>query len=80
MTDVEEVSLRPLALRPLATAAGNPFAAFGKGAGFGIKANKVSSGAQPDDARHRRASREQQLTDVLLPAVADRLCCRCRCR
>jgi hypothetical protein len=44
MTDVEEVSLRPLALRPLATAAGNPFASFGKGAGFGIKANKVGAG------------------------------------
>ena len=36
MADTEEVSLRPLSLRP-GGAGANPFAAFGKGAGFTIR-------------------------------------------
>ena len=36
MAETEEVSLRPLSLRP-GGAGANPFAAFGKGAGFTIR-------------------------------------------
>lgn len=42
MAEAEEISLRPLSLRPGA-AGSNPFAAFGKGAGFGIRAKPVST-------------------------------------
>jgi len=38
--DVEEISLRPLSLRP-GGATSNPFASFGKGAGFGIRNKTV---------------------------------------
>jgi hypothetical protein len=40
MTVEDEVSLRPLALRPGGNVA-NPFASFGKGLGFGVKGKKV---------------------------------------
>lgn len=40
MSDAE-VSLRPMVLRPGAGPVANPFASFGKGAGFGIQAKKV---------------------------------------
>jgi hypothetical protein len=44
MGDDESISLRPVVLKPQApglAAGSNPFASFGKGAGFGIKAKKV---------------------------------------
>lgn len=40
MTVEDEVSLRPLALRPGGNVA-NPFSSFGKGLGFGIRGKKV---------------------------------------
>lgn len=43
MADTAEVSLRPLVLKPGGLVPSNPFASFGKGAGFSIKTNKTST-------------------------------------
>ncbi|GFR43879.1 hypothetical protein Agub_g5008 [Astrephomene gubernaculifera] len=48
MTVDDEVSLRPLALRPGGNVA-NPFASFGKGLGFGIKGKKATTSAAAED-------------------------------
>lgn len=45
MADAAEISLRPMVLTPGGTGAANPFASFGKGAGFTMKLNKTSTSA-----------------------------------
>lgn len=74
MADTEEVSLRPIALRP-GGASGNPFAMFGKGAGFTMKAKKVrlppaSRSLAPDSWIVQGANTLQCFSQASTPAGA----------
>ncbi|GLI58622.1 hypothetical protein VaNZ11_000357 [Volvox africanus] len=61
MTVDDEVSLRPLALRPGGNVA-NPFASFGKGLGFGIKGKKAAAASSSEDKPPRKNAERVRYT------------------
>ncbi|GLC43129.1 Eukaryotic translation initiation factor 4 gamma 1 [Pleodorina starrii] len=65
MTVEDEVSLRPLALRPGGNVA-NPFASFGKGLGFGIKGKKAAASAADDKPPKKSGERVRYTKEFLL--------------
>mmetsp|Transcript_38895 Transcript_38895/g.86508 ORF Transcript_38895/g.86508 Transcript_38895/m.86508 type:complete len:781 (+) Transcript_38895:79-2421(+) len=51
----DEITLRPITLRPAGAAGGNPFSLFGKGAGYAAKNKKVSQpSATADDTEPKK--------------------------
>ncbi|EFJ50942.1 eukaryotic translation initiation factor 4 [Volvox carteri f. nagariensis] len=66
MTVEDEVSLRPLALRPGGNVA-NPFASFGKGLGYGVKGKKAAASSSAEDKPPKKnGERVRYAKDFLL--------------
>ncbi|GIL98523.1 hypothetical protein Vretimale_3893, partial [Volvox reticuliferus] len=65
MTVDDEVSLRPLALRPGGNVA-NPFANFGKGLGFGVKGKKAAASSSSEDKPLKKNAERVRYTKEFL--------------
>ncbi|KXZ53095.1 hypothetical protein GPECTOR_8g86 [Gonium pectorale] len=66
MTVDEELSLRPLALRPGGNVGANPFASFGKGLGFGVKGKKALASAVDEKPPKKSGERIRYTKEFML--------------
>eukprot|EP00197_Chlamydomonas_leiostraca_P005573 CAMPEP_0202868122 /NCGR_PEP_ID=MMETSP1391-20130828/10244_1 /ASSEMBLY_ACC=CAM_ASM_000867 /TAXON_ID=1034604 /ORGANISM="Chlamydomonas leiostraca, Strain SAG 11-49" /LENGTH=750 /DNA_ID=CAMNT_0049548243 /DNA_START=115 /DNA_END=2367 /DNA_ORIENTATION=+ len=72
MADADLINLRPVVLKPGGGPTGNPFASFGKGAGFAIQAKKASTVSTVDDSSYKRTGERIKYSREFLMSLMEK--------